>query len=260
MRPRATCIQIREWRQSIRKRGRKRVPVPIQMRVNWCQMWAGKKSSNFCMIRFNGVDIQLKHWKWNKEKTAKENKLASKKKKQSLNNETIPQQKKLQGKAKTRGQLIVASMIQRFLRGKKHLAYENTLIINAVGRRFLHPRGYLRRVRERFAGGLAQMLISPRPLAGSRCSRPSYFSAGKETLVPKKHACRRNPRADETLVPKKRSCRNAIDESLLRGHIKYWLVPLFSAFIRVHRFAVENILVLHSRSIRINRSLILMWA
>ena len=94
------------------------------------------------MIRFNGVDIQLKHWKWNKEKTAKENKLTSKKekKKQSLNNETIPQQKKLQGKAKTRGQLIVASMIQRFLRGKKHLAYEKTLIINAVGRRFLHPR------------------------------------------------------------------------------------------------------------------------
>ena len=151
----------------------------------------------------------------------KTNSQAKRKKKQSLNNETIPQQKKLQGKAKTRGQLIVASMIQRFLRGKKHLAYENTLIINAVGRRFLHPREYLRRVRERFAWGLAQMLISPRPLAGSRCSRPSYFSAGKETLVPKKHACRRNPRADETLVPKKRSCRNAIDESLLRGHIKY---------------------------------------
>ena len=81
-------------------------------------------------------------------------------------------------------------MIQRFFHGKKHLAYENTLIINAVGRRFLHPREYLRRVRERFAWGLAQMLISPRPLAGSRCSRPSYFSAGKETLVPKKHACR----------------------------------------------------------------------
>ena len=120
-------------------------------------------------------------------------------------------------------------MIQRFLRGKKHLAYENTLIsgkkhlayentliINAVGRRFLHPREYLRRVRERFAWSLAQMLISPRPLAGSRCSRPSYFSAGKETLVPKKHACRWNARAEETLVPMKRSCRrNSRAEMLL---------------------------------------------
>lgn len=87
-------------------------------------------------------------------------------------------------------------MIQRFLRGKKHLAYENTLIINAVGRRFLHPREYLRRVRERVSWGLAQMHISPRPLRRLALLKAFLLFRGQ-----------RNARAEETLVPMKRSCR-----------------------------------------------------